>query len=45
MSEMMILWIIVLVATLAIEAMTMGLTTIWFSGGATEVFIYRLSYS
>ena len=42
MSEMMILWIIVLVATLAIEAMTMGLTTIWFSGGAFVALIIEL---
>ena len=38
----MILWIIVLVATLAIEAMTMGLTTIWFSGGAFVALIIEL---
>ena len=42
MSEMMILWLIVLVATLAIEAMTMGLTTIWFSGGALAAMIVEL---
>lgn len=42
MSNMMILWIVVLVATLAIEAMTMGLTTIWFSGGALAAVIVEL---
>lgn len=29
-----LLWLIVIVATLVIEAMTAGLTTIWFSAGA-----------
>lgn len=42
MSEMMILWLIVLVATLVIEAMTMGLTSIWFSGGALAAMIVEL---
>ncbi len=38
----MILWLIVLVATLAIEAATMGLTSIWFSGGALAAMIVEL---
>ena len=42
MSEMMILWLIVLAATLVIEAITMGLTTIWFSGGALAALIIEL---
>lgn len=42
MSEMMILWLIVLVVTIAIEAATMGLTTIWFSGGALAAMIVEL---
>ena len=42
MSEMMILWLIVLVVTIAIEAATMGLTTIWFSGGALTAVIVEL---
>ena len=42
MSEMMILWLIVLIVTLVIEAMTMGLTTIWFSGGALAAMIVEL---
>ena len=42
MSEMMILWLIVLVATLVIEAATMGLTSIWFSGGALAAMIVEL---
>ena len=42
MSNMMILWLIVLVVTIAIEAATMGLTTIWFSGGALTAVIVEL---
>lgn len=38
----MILWLTVLVAALVIEAMTMGLTTIWFSGGALAAMIVEL---
>ncbi len=42
MSEMLILWIIVLIATIAIEAATMGLTTIWFTGGAFVAMIIEM---
>ena len=38
----MILWLIVLVAALVIEAMPMGLTTIWFGGGALAAMIVEL---
>ena len=38
----MILWIGVLVASIVIEAMTMGLTSIWFSGGAIAAMIVEL---
>lgn len=34
MSDMMILWLVVLIVTIGIEICTLGLTTIWFSGGA-----------
>ena len=42
MSAMLILWLIVLGATIAIEAATMGLTTIWFSGGALAAMIVEI---
>lgn len=42
MSNVLILWIIVLIATIAIEAATMGLTTIWFAGGAFIALIIEL---
>ena len=38
----MILWIGVLVAAIVIETMTMGLTSIWFSGGALAAMIVEL---
>ena len=42
MSGMFILWIIVLIATILIEAATMGLTTIWFSGGALAAMLVEM---
>lgn len=39
MGGMTFLWIIVLVAAIVIETMTMGLTTIWFAGGALAALI------
>lgn len=44
MGEMTILWLVVLIAAVVIEAMTMGLTTIWFAGGAlAALLIERLN--
>lgn len=37
-----VIWLIVLIVLLAIEAATLGLTTIWFSGGALVAFIAAL---
>ncbi len=34
MSEIMILWLVVVIISIIIEAVTMGLTSIWFAGGA-----------
>ena len=36
------LWILILIITLVIEIATMGLTTIWFTGGAAVAFILSL---
>ena len=38
----MVLWIIVLITTIVIEAATMGLTTIWFTGGAFAAMIVEI---
>jgi len=34
MNEMMILWLVILIGAIIIEAVTLGLTSIWFAGGA-----------
>ena len=34
MNEMLILWLVLLILFIGIEAATLGLTTIWFAGGA-----------
>ena len=34
MVEMMIVWLVILIVAIAIEVGTLGLTTIWFAGGA-----------
>jgi membrane protein implicated in regulation of membrane protease activity len=34
-----IIWLILVVVLLAVEAATLGLTTIWFAGGAVAAFI------
>lgn len=42
MSEMMLLWIGIIILTIVIEAATMGLTTIWFAGGAFVAMIAQM---
>ncbi|MDD3279411.1 MAG: NfeD family protein [Lachnospiraceae bacterium] len=37
-----IIWLIILVVLLLIEILTLGLTTIWFAGGAVAAFITAL---
>ena len=39
MGGMFFLWIILLVAAVLIEAVTMGLTSIWFAGGALAALV------
>ena len=34
MSEMLIFWLVLLIVAIVVEVLTMGLTTIWFAGGA-----------
>ncbi len=34
MSEIMIIWLIVLVLSIGVEVATLGLTSVWFAGGA-----------
>jgi len=42
MSEMMIFWMILLIVCIVIELPTMGLTTIWFAGGALAAILASL---
>lgn len=37
-----ILWLIVIVVCIAVEILTLGLTTIWFAGGALVAFVAAL---
>jgi len=37
-------WLIILVILILIEMMTLGLTTIWFAGGALAAFVVSLFY-
>lgn len=39
MSEMMIIWLVVLILSVGIEMATLGLASIWFSGGALVALI------
>ncbi len=39
MDKMMIFWLIVLIITITVEVVTMGLTSIWFAGGALVAVI------
>ncbi len=38
-----VIWLLILVILLAIEAATLGLTTIWFAGGALAAFVSTLA--
>lgn len=42
MNEMMIFWLILLIVFIVIEVPTMGLTTIWFAGGALIAVLVSL---
>ena len=45
MLDMTIWWLILLLAFLVVEALTMGLTTIWFAGGALAAFLISLIHA
>lgn len=42
MTETMILWLVVLIIAIVVEVLTMGLTTIWFAGGALVAILATL---
>ena len=39
MNEMLIIWLVLLILFLGVEAATLGLSTIWFGGGAAVALI------
>ena len=42
MSEMMIFWLVLLIVAIIVEVATMGLTSIWFAGGALVAILAAL---
>ncbi|SOY29514.1 hypothetical protein AMURIS_02235 [Acetatifactor muris] len=45
MEEMLIFWLVLLILCIGIEVLTMGLTTIWFAGGALVAIFASLLYA
>ncbi|MCI9277581.1 NfeD family protein [bacterium D16-50] len=45
MSGMMIFWLVLLIACIVIEVPTLGLTTIWFAGGALVAVLAALLHA
>lgn len=39
---MVMIWLVILVVMAVIEIITLGLTTVWFAGGALAAFIFSL---
>ncbi len=42
MTENMIFWLVLLIVAIVVEVLTMGLTTIWFAGGALVAILATL---
>lgn len=45
MSEIMIFWLVLLIIAIVAEVLTMGLTTIWFAGGALAAVLAALLHA
>lgn len=45
MSEIMIFWLVFLIVAIVIELLTLGLTTIWFAGGALVAIFAALLHA
>lgn len=39
MNDLMILWLVVVIISIGVEAFTLGLTSIWFAGGALAALV------
>ena len=42
---MMIIWLVVLILAVVVEVLTLGLTTIWFAGGALVAILATLVHA
>ena len=45
MTENMIFWLVLLIVAIVVEVFTMGLTTIWFAGGALVAILATLLHA
>lgn len=45
MSEIMIFWLVLLIVAIVAEVLTLGLTTIWFAGGALVAILAALLHA
>ncbi|MBO4981830.1 MAG: NfeD family protein [Lachnospiraceae bacterium] len=45
MNEFMMFWLVVLILSIVIEAITLGLTSIWFAGGALAALLASLVHA
>ena len=45
MTENMIFWLVLLIVAIVVEVLTMGLTTIWFAGGALVAILATLLHA
>ena len=45
MTENMIFWLVLLIIAIVVEVLTMGLTTIWFAGGALVAILATLLHA
>ncbi|MCM1092202.1 MAG: NfeD family protein [Butyrivibrio sp.] len=40
MNEMMVVWLVILIVSIAVEVATLGLASIWFAGGALVAVVF-----
>ena len=45
MSEMMVVWLIILILAIIVEVISLGLTSIWFAGGAIVAILATLLHA
>ncbi|MBR1930941.1 MAG: NfeD family protein [Lachnospiraceae bacterium] len=45
MDEMMIVWLVVLILAIVVEVVSLGLTSIWFAGGALVAIVATLLHA